>query len=63
MDMFEKATKAVKEVGENVIDSAKNLGTSIYSTSKEQDSQGVPALIINLLFRKLQQGIVFAVPN
>lgn len=36
MDMFGKATKAVKEVGENVIDSAKNIGTSIYSTSKEQ---------------------------
>ncbi len=36
MDMFEKATKAVKEVGENVIDSAKNIGNSIYSVSKEQ---------------------------
>ena len=36
MDMFDKATKVVKEVGENVIDSAKNIGTSIYSTSKEQ---------------------------
>lgn len=36
MDMFEKATKVVKEVGENVIDSAKSIGTSIYSTSKEQ---------------------------
>lgn len=36
MDMFEKATKVVKEVGENVIDSAKNIGNSIYSTSKEQ---------------------------
>jgi len=36
MDMFEKATKVVKEVGENVIDSAKSIGTSIYSTSKGQ---------------------------
>jgi len=36
MDMFEKAAKAVKEVGENVFDSAKSVGTSIYSTSKEQ---------------------------
>lgn len=34
--MFGRATKAVKEVGENVIDSAKSLGTSIYSISKEQ---------------------------
>lgn len=36
MDMFGKATKAVKEVGGSVIDSAKNFGTSIYSSSKEQ---------------------------
>lgn len=36
MDMFGKATKAVKEVGENVIDSAKSIGSSIYSASKEQ---------------------------
>lgn len=36
MDMFEKATKTVKEVGGNVIESAKNIGTSIYATSKEQ---------------------------
>lgn len=35
-DMFEKATRTVKEVGESVIGSAKNLGTSIYTTSKEQ---------------------------
>ena len=36
MDMFEKATKTVKEVGGNVIESAKSIGTSIYATSKEQ---------------------------
>lgn len=36
MDMFGRATKIVKEVGENMIDSAKTLGTSIYCTSKEQ---------------------------
>ena len=36
MDMFEKATKTVKEVGGNVIESAKNIGTSIYTTSREQ---------------------------
>ena len=36
MDMFGKATRAVKEVGENVFDSAKSIGNSIYSTSKEQ---------------------------
>ena len=36
MDMFGKATRAVKEVGENVFGSAKSIGNSIYSTSKEQ---------------------------
>ena len=36
MDMFGKATRAVKEVGENVFDSAKSIGNSIYSASKEQ---------------------------
>ena len=34
--MFKKATKAVKEVSETVIDSARSLGTSIYNASKEQ---------------------------
>lgn len=34
--MFERATKAVIEVGESVIDSAKSLGNSIYASSKEQ---------------------------
>lgn len=34
--MFEKATKAVKEVSETVIDSAKTFGTYIYNSSKEQ---------------------------
>jgi len=36
MDMLERATKAAKEVGGNMIDSAKNIGSSIYISSKEQ---------------------------
>lgn len=36
MDMFEKAAKVAKNVGGNVVNSAKNIGTSIYSTTKEQ---------------------------
>lgn len=36
MNMFEKTTKAVKEAGKTVVDSAKGLGNSIYYTSKEQ---------------------------
>lgn len=36
MDMFEKATKVVKNVSGNVMSSAKTVGTSIYSSTKEQ---------------------------
>lgn len=36
MDMFEKATKVAKDVSGNVINQAKNIGSSIYSTTKEQ---------------------------
>lgn len=35
-DMFEKATKAAKNVGGNVFSSAKNLGNSLYNSTKEQ---------------------------
>ena len=34
--MFEKAAKTMKSVGENVFTSAKSVGSSIYSTTKEQ---------------------------
>lgn len=36
MDMFEKATKAAKNMGDNVLHSAKNIGNTIYSSTKEQ---------------------------
>lgn len=36
MDMFEKASKTAKNVGETVISSAKTFGTSLYSFTKEQ---------------------------
>ena len=36
MDMFEKATRVAKNVGENVVSSAKSFGTSLYSSTKEQ---------------------------
>lgn len=55
MDMFEKATKAVKEVGENVIDSAKSLGTSIYSTSKEQSELAGMKVQKSVIEKKLQE--------
>ena len=53
--MFEKATKAVKEVGGNVIDSAKNIGTSIYSTSKEQGEIAGLKVQRSVLEKKLQE--------
>ncbi len=55
MDVFEKATKAVKEVGENVIDSARNLGTSIYSTSKEQGELAGIKVQKSVVEKKLQE--------
>jgi len=36
MDVFEKAAKAAKEVGDNVFHSAKNIGESIYNLTKDQ---------------------------
>ena len=36
MDMFEKATKVAKDVSDTVINSAKNFGTAIYNSTKEQ---------------------------
>ncbi len=36
MDMFEKATKAAKNMGDSVINSAKSIGTTLYSSTKEQ---------------------------
>lgn len=36
MDMFEKATKVAKEMGDTVINSAKSIGGNLYNTTKEQ---------------------------
>ena len=55
MDMFEKATRAVKEVGENVIDSARNIGTSIYSSSKEQSELAGIKVQKSVIEKKLQE--------
>ncbi|MDK2808316.1 MAG: hypothetical protein PWP24_1051 [Clostridiales bacterium] len=55
MDMFEKATKAVKEVSGNVIDSAKSLGTSFYSTSKEQSELAGMKVQKSVVEKRLQE--------
>ena len=54
MDMFEKATKAVKNAGESVIDSAKNIGSSIYSSTKEQRELAGLKVQKSVIERKLQ---------
>lgn len=36
MDLLEKAVKVVKIVGESVVDSAKTVGNTIYTSTKEQ---------------------------
>lgn len=55
MDMFGRATKVVKEVGENVIDSAKSIGTSIYSTSKEQSELAGMKVQKSVIERRLEE--------
>lgn len=55
MDMFSKATKAVKEVGENMIDSAKSFGTSIYSTSKDQSEIAGMRVQKSVIERRLEE--------
>ena len=54
MDMFEKATKAVKNAGESVIGSAKNFGSSIYNSTKEQREAAGLKVHISVIERKLQ---------
>ena len=53
--MFGRAAKAVKEVGENVIDSAKSIGTSIYSTSKEQSELAGMKVQKSAIERRLEE--------
>jgi len=55
MDMFEKATKAVKNAGESVIDSAKSIGNTIYSTTKEQRELAGLKVQKSVIERKLQE--------
>lgn len=55
MDMFEKATKTVKEVGESVIESAKSIGTSIYAASKEQSELAGMKVQKSVIEKKLNE--------
>jgi len=54
MDMFEKATKAVKNAGESVIGSAKNIGNTIYTSTKEQREFAGLKVQKSVIERKLQ---------
>lgn len=53
--MFEKTTKVVKEVGESVFDSAKSIGNTIYSASKEQSELAGLKVQKSVIERRLQE--------
>lgn len=53
MDMFEKATKVAKNVGENVISSAKSIGNTLYSATKEQSELAGLNVQKNVIEKKL----------
>lgn len=55
MDMFEKATQVAKNVGETVVNSAKSIGTSIYSVTKEQGDLASLNVQKSLIEKKLQE--------
>lgn len=52
--MFEKATKTVKNVSENMVQSAKTVGTTIYSSTKEQSELAGLNVQKSVLERKLE---------
>lgn len=54
MDMFEKAAKAAKEVGDNMIHSAKNLGESIYNLTKDQSELASLNIQKSVIEKKLE---------
>lgn len=54
MDVFEKATRAVKNAGESVLDSAKNIGNTIYSSTKEQRELAGLKVQKSVIERRLQ---------
>lgn len=54
MDLFEQATKVAKEVGSSVVDSAKNIGNTIYSSTKEQSEIANLKIQKSSLSKKLQ---------
>ncbi len=55
MDLFEKATKTVKDVGESVIDSAKSFGSSFYNSSKEQSELAGMKVQKSVIVKRLQE--------
>lgn len=55
MDLFEKATKTVKDVGETVIDSAKSFGSSFYNSSKEQSELAGMKIQKSVIVKRLQE--------
>lgn len=54
MDMFSKAAKTAKEVGDNVITSAKDFGENVYNTTKGQSELASMNIQKTVLEKKLE---------
>lgn len=54
MDLFEKASKAVQNVGENVVNSAKSVGNTIFSTLPEQKDLAGLKIQLNTVTNSLE---------
>ncbi len=54
MDFFDKATRVAKNVGDNVVNSAKSVGTTIYNATKEQSELASLNVQLAAVERKLE---------
>lgn len=53
MDLFNKASKAARNVGDNVVNSARNMGNTIYSSTKDQSELAGLNIQASAIERKL----------
>ena len=58
-DIFEKAAKATKDVGDTVVSSAKSLGGSLYNSTKEQSELAGLNVQKSVLDKKLNDSDYF----
>lgn len=53
MDLFDKATKVAKNVGDNVINSVKSVGNTIYNSTKEQSELASLRVQVSVVKKRL----------